>query len=389
MSGWNNNYGGNNGFGGGGGGSGFGGGMGGGNMPDTPITLPSGTDSISSLNFNPAQQDVLIASTWCNKVMAWRIGGQIGNVQSKPLAQITHKGPVLCTAVAPNGIVLSGGACGTAKMWTIGQQPKQIAAHDKPISCISFCTSRNLVATASWGKKLRLWDTRNNKPSYDVNLEGKAYSMDSRNSLIVVACSGRKIQIFDLRYLGQGRKPWQTKESSLKNQIRCVSIFPNVKGYAAGSICGRVAITNFDDRDSKNNFMFKCHRKKESDASNKAKVYAVNAIEFHPKGTFATAGSDGQFVFWDKDSRQRLQKFDLPNETPISACAFNKNGNFFAYAVSYDWSKGFQDAHKYPRNEIRLHPVKGHLIVFACVQMGVGACDTLPLCGTTTASIIS
>jgi len=135
--------------------------------------------------------------------------------------------------------------------------------------------------------------------------------------------------------------------------------------------------------------MFKCHRKKESDASNKAKVYAVNAIEFHPKGTFATAGSDGQFVFWDKDSRQRLQKFDLPNETPISACAFNKNGNFFAYAVSYDWSKGFQDAHKYPRNEIRLHPVKGHLIVFACVQIGVGACDTLPLCGTTTASIIS
>ena len=26
-------------------------------------------------------------------------------------------------------------------------------------------------------------------------------------------------------------------------------------------------------------------------------------------------------------------------EQPISACAFNHNGQIFAYAVSYDWSK--------------------------------------------------
>lgn len=37
-------------------------------------------------------------------------------------------------------------------------------------------------------------------------------------------------------------------------------------------------------------------------------IYAVNSIAFNPAfGTFATAGSDGTYHFWDKDSKQRLK----------------------------------------------------------------------------------
>jgi WD40 repeat protein len=37
-------------------------------------------------------------------------------------------------------------------------------------------------------------------------------------------------------------------------------------------------------------------------------IYAVNTIKFHPThGTFATAGGDGTYNFWDKDSKQRLR----------------------------------------------------------------------------------
>ena len=33
-------------------------------------------------------------------------------------------------------------------------------------------------------------------------------------------------------------------------------------------------------------------------------VYAVNSMNFHPVfGTFSTAGSDGTYTFWDKDSK--------------------------------------------------------------------------------------
>jgi len=65
----------------------------------------------------------------------------------------------------------------------------------------------------------------------------------------------------------------------------------------------------------------------------------VNAISFHPlHGTFSTAGSDGTFNFWDKDSKQRLKGFSNIG-SPISATTFNRNGTFFAYAAAYDWSK--------------------------------------------------
>jgi mRNA export factor len=95
--------------------------------------------------------------------------------------------------------------------------------------------------------------------------------------------------------------------------------------------------------------MFKCHRHEKD-------VYAVNAIAFNPMGTFATCGSDGQYVFWDKDSKQRLKAFER-KKAPISASAFNKLGNMFAYAVSYDWSKG---AAQYTdkTNQIYLHSVQ-------------------------------
>ena len=85
-------------------------------------------------------------------------------------------------------------------------------------------------------------------------------------------------------------------------------------------------------------------------------IYAVNHITFHPTyGTFATTGSDGTFNFWDKDSRQRLKAFGKAS-LPIPVGAFNRDGTIFAYATSYDWSKGSE--HYNPKtNHLLLHPV--------------------------------
>jgi mRNA export factor len=64
--------------------------------------------------------------------------------------------------------------------------------------------------------------------------------------------------------------------------------------------------------------------------------------------------SDGIINFWDKDMKQRLKGFPaMPR--PISAAQFNAPGNLFAYASSYDWSKGCYEI--IPGNEIWIHPV--------------------------------
>ena len=55
----------------------------------------------------------------------------------------------------------------------------------------------------------------------------------------------------------------------------------------------------------------------------------MNSIAFHKYGTFATAGSDGNFHFWDKDSRQRLKAFDLKKNNTVSVCKFSPDGGLF------------------------------------------------------------
>ena len=64
------------------------------------------------------------------------------------------------------------------------------------------------------------------------------------------------------------------------------------------------------------NFTFKCHREQTD-------IYAVNDIKFHPThGTFVTAGADGVFNFWDKDSKQRLKQMGKCN-APIPCGEFS------------------------------------------------------------------
>ena len=85
----------------------------------------------------------------------------------------------------------------------------------------------------------------------------------------------------------------QTLVSPLKWQTRVVSCFPSANGFAVGSIEGRVAIQYVEEKDSSNNFSFKCHRRDQSPTSkDQSLVYAVNDISFHPvHGTFSTCGT--------------------------------------------------------------------------------------------------
>ena len=108
-------------------------------------------------------------------------------------------------------------------------------------------------------------------------------------------------------------------------------------------------------------------------------------------GTFVTAGSDGAYNFWDKDSKQvglgdagdstpaahlaphpcspphrascpahaplpqRLKAMAKSN-APIPCGTFNRDGTIYAYAVSYDWSRGYADYNPTTaKNYILLH----------------------------------
>lgn len=257
--------------------------------------------------------------------------------------------------------MFGAGADKAARMLDLGSNSttaQQVAAHDQPIRCVESIQvqGNHMLVTGGWDKMIKYWDLRQQTPAATLECQDRIYTMSVRDQMLVVGTAERWINVISLN---EPQKFYKQIQSPLKWQTRTVSCFTDATGYAVGSIEGRCAIQYVEDKDSASNFSFKCHRQNVPNQRDLANVFSVNCISFHPQhGTFSTAGSDGTFHFWDKDAKHRLKGYPEVGGT-ISATDFNRTGNIFAYAVSYDWSKGY--AHNNPQlaNKIMLHPVQG------------------------------
>lgn len=245
------------------------------------------------------------------------------------------------------------------KCWDLGSnQSVQVAAHDAPVKTCHWIKGSNYscLMTGSWDKTLKFWDIRSPTPMLSLQLPERCYCADVDYPMAVVGTAGRGLIIYTL----EGTPTEYRKvDSPLKYQHRTVAIFRDKKkvpnGYALGSIEGRVAIQYVNPASPKDNFTFKCHRSNGT-PNTYQDIYAVNDIAFHPvHGTLATVGSDGTFSFWDKDARTKLKPSE-PMDQAISRCCFNHNGQIFAYAVSYDWSRGHEFHNPLLKNNIFLRP---------------------------------
>lgn len=228
-----------------------------------------------------------------------------------------------------------------------------------------------MIVTGSWDKTVKYWDLRQQTAVASVECQERVYSMDVRGNLLVVGTADRYINIIKL---DNPTVFHQALRSPLQHQTRVVSCFTGANGFAIGSIEGRCAFRFIEKKDTRYikprrrssktqrltrcsslNFTFKCHR--DPPKGNIISAHTVNAISFHPiHGTFSTAGSDGTFNFWDKDTHMRIRAFPATGGS-ICATAFSGDGEVFAYAVSYDWSKGFAGNSAQLPNKVMLHAV--------------------------------
>ncbi|KDE04671.1 Poly(A)+ RNA export protein [Microbotryum lychnidis-dioicae p1A1 Lamole] len=310
-------------------------------------------DSTSSLAWSPVANLLAVAS-WSSHVRLYEVDAQ-GQAQGK--AEFNHDAPVLSVVWSKDGTkVLSGGGDNKAKLFDLNTgQATQVAQHEQPIRIVKWIDQGNgLLATGSWDRTIKYWDLRTPNPVGAVQLAERCYTMDVRGNLMVVGTAERKIQIINLQ---SPTTVFKTLDSPLRWQTRVVSCFPDASGYALGTIEGRVAIQHLDEKMQSANFTFKCHRKDGPAPSKSQTVYAVNAISFHPLGTFTTAGSDGTWHSWDYSAKTRLKSFDFKGG-PIVATDFNSTGSIFAYAVANDWSQGHTGNRPDFINKVFLHPCK-------------------------------
>ena len=213
------------------------------------------TDGISCVSWSPSA-NYLAAGSWDNQIRCWEVQA---NGTSVPKAAISHDGPVLCCAWSNDGARVFTGSCDkTAKVWDLAtSQATQVAGHDQPIKSIHWVQEMSCVVTASWDKTVKYWDGKTSTPRAVLQLPERAYCMDIRYPLMVIATADRKIVVVNLT---NPQTIYSTTTSPLKYQSRCVACFPDQQGYCLGSIEGRVAVHHVHDRDTSKNFAFKCHR---------------------------------------------------------------------------------------------------------------------------------
>lgn len=82
-------------------------------------------------------------------------------------------------------------------------------------------------------------------PIATVNLPERAYSMDTKDNLLVVGTADRQVSIFNL---SNPTVMYKTLLSPLKYQTRVVSCFTTGNGFAVGSVEGRCAIQYVEDK---------------------------------------------------------------------------------------------------------------------------------------------
>jgi mRNA export factor len=301
-------------------------------------------DSISSLNFSPTSGGscLLTASSWNKDVCVWQVNSSTG--EEKQVLKQSLNAPVLCTAWAPDSSRVFSGACDSVlRSWDLATNTINIIGqHEGTVKEIYYNNEVNCLISGSWDKTIRYWDPRQGSSSaaQTVPLIDRIYAMDVKGFICVAGTADRKVYIFDVRKPTTAlRGPF---DSPLKYQTRVVRLFPDATGFALASIEGRAAIQHVAEKDSAKNFAFKCHRED-------SHVYSVNAVSFHPNRTFATAGGDGNYVFWDYEAKQRLKYFQK-NSNAITCANFNTSGTLFAYALGYDWSRGveFYEKHRNP-----------------------------------------
>jgi len=299
--------------------------------------LPAVSDGITAMRI--IDNKFLLVSSWDSQVRLYDL--QLNTLKSS----YQHKSAVLDCCFSDRNHAYSAGLDKSIKTHDFNSSVNSIVGtHEKPIKCLEFNSTTNLLISGSWDATIKLWDPRADHACVGTYKQpDKIFTISHTNEKLVVGTSGRHVHIYDLRFMDE---PQQRRESSLKYQTRCIRCFPNGTGYALSSIEGRVAMEYFDPSPEiqTKKYAFKCHRTTQNNVDT---VYPVNSLAFHQGfGTFATGGCDGYVNVWDGEHKKRLcQLHKYPSS--IAALAFSEDGSMLAIASSYTFEEGEKESNIY------------------------------------------
>jgi mRNA export factor len=119
---------------------------------DAPVISPP-VDTVSSLNFSPAQgSNLLVSTSWSNQVQCWDTAIQGNTCASQPKAETKHELPLDASWTFDGSKVITCGCDKTVKLWDLAtNQQRQIGQHDAPVRavCALHPSFGSIVATGA------------------------------------------------------------------------------------------------------------------------------------------------------------------------------------------------------------------------------------------------
>ncbi|XP_034692207.1 mitotic checkpoint protein BUB3.3 isoform X1 [Vitis riparia] len=287
-------------------------------------------DAISRIRFAPQSNNLLISS-WDCSLRLYDVDGWVLRLEAPTDS-------ALLDCCFQNGSIAfsAGSDCYVRRYDLHSGIQDTIGNHDDLATCVEYCDETCQVVSAGWDNKIMLWDTRMKKAPGCVKILGAEVESMSLSVFNLLVSAGASVNTYDLRML---ERPAQAEQLLMGVQIKCLRSIPNSKGFAVGSIDGRVTLQIPDPSNSNGTgYSFRCHPKSKKGRDH---LVAVNDIVFNPIicSAFVTCDDEGYVCSWDAQSRRRL--FELPkNPNSVVSSSYNHSGQLLAVASSCTYQEG-------------------------------------------------
>jgi len=354
------------------------------NFIESPTTF---NDSIASLCWTPLPENksLLACSSWDSQVVVYSGFEEYLNEDVDDLSEIiieTAENPYLCTGwvggpTDSNPALLLGGIDGTVCSRSLNSNRTVILGkHDDAVKGIYRYSSEShdQVWSVSYDKVIKVWDFRNPEPIMNFNLPAKPVCIDVLDDTVAIGLNNEKLLIFDIKDINQ---VFQNVERYYVNsplgsgsQLSSISISKeNVIGV--GAYDGRSNLSTFSRKSDgtseiENIVTFKAHKidpGQDGNSTDLKILYPIHAVGLHPtnRKTYFTAGGDGDIIFWDLVSKNKLTTLSC-RPMPVTAAKMSPDGSFLAYGVGYDWSKGIE-GHQSFNSRLHFHEMQPNDVV--------------------------
>jgi WD40 repeat protein len=241
-----------------------------------------------------------------------------------------HTDGVLVFALSPDGKKMVSGAWHrqtdhVARVWEVetGKELIQLTGHKGSVGGVAWSKDGKRILTGSDDGRLMLWDAAHGKhlKTY-VNEGGCWYVALSSDGKKAVSCGRhRTIMIWDLE---SGKVTASNSDVSVNVAVRCVTMLPNGKQFAATSFDGAVRVLDLETGKLVRQ-MDGAHR-----ADNGAQFVAVS-----PDGKrLASCGGDGMVRLHDVETGKQLMEFSGHTDL-VHGIAFSSDGKRLA-SCSWD-----------------------------------------------------